>query len=545
MKFIRRHDLTPHTRIEMVRLAWLNQGIYGKMTQIAQEYHISRTWLSQLIWAANLQLETLFSEQKPHAQDSQILFEPLILLLRLEGKCSLPSLSSILKYFQYQPNSVGYLSECFQHYGAALPSTLAMVERTVVFYLSDEIFARHQPILVTIEAQSTAILKIQLASDRSAETWKAHFDALGDHRFHSIGMASDRGLGLMAGYHAACPDARWVCDRFHEFQDLFDRRRQLERKAYAAIAKEDEAAHMFHHAKSEANLAKRLQHYERAHHACEHAMARYDQLDLLLHLLRDALHLCSPWGRLRTVAGVRAELTLLLSLIAEIDDAVLPKLLHTLHAHLDDILVPFEQAESLHIALLDLVPQQILDALVLAWHHAHLSYQSSAKQKRYHQHESQQWLAFAEGLLEHQFTPLQAVVFEKLDAIVQASSLVELVNSFIRPYLNSSKGQITQETLNLIMFYHNHRRYKSGKRQGKAPIELLTGEALKADWVALLLQHTQEPSPCPSLIPSAPLTLVPPGHEHTTSSQTPPGQVLLEPSTESAIPWSPMDAEAA
>ena len=106
---------TPHTRIEMVRLAWLNQGIYGKMTQIAQEYQISRTWLYQLIWAANLQLETLFGDQKPHAQESPILFEPFILLLRLEGKCSLPSLASILKYFHYQPNSVGYLSECFQH----------------------------------------------------------------------------------------------------------------------------------------------------------------------------------------------------------------------------------------------------------------------------------------------------------------------------------------------------------------------------------------------------------------------------------------------
>ena len=337
MQFIRRHDLTPHTRIAMVRLAWLNQGIYGKMTQIAQEYHISRTWLDQLIWAANLQLETLFGEQKPRAQDSHILFEPFILLLRLEGKCSLPSLSSILQSFQYQPNSVGYLSECFQHYGAALPSTLAMAERTVVFYLSDEIFARHQPILVTIEAPSTAMLKIPLASDRSAETWKAHFDDLGEHRFHSIGMAADRGLGLMAGYHAACPDARWVCDRFHEFQDLCDRRRQWERKAYAAIAKEDEAARTFHNAKSEAHLAKRLQHYERAHLACEHAMAQYAQLDLLLPLLRDALHLCSPWGRLRTVAGVRAALTLLLDLMAEIDEAVLPKLLHTLRAHLDEI----------------------------------------------------------------------------------------------------------------------------------------------------------------------------------------------------------------
>jgi hypothetical protein len=327
MKFIRRSDLEPQTRIDIVRRAWQGQGIYGKMTQLAREYHISRTFLYQMTWAAHHQLEILFSDSKDLVQDPQPLLEPLMLLLRLEGTCSIPSLSSILTYFQYQPNSVGYLSECFQTYGRALPSTLSMTESKVVFYLSDEIFARHQPILVTIEAQSTAILKIQLASDRSAQTWKAHFEDLGAHRFHSIGMASDRGVGLVAGYHAACQDARWVCDRFHEFQDLFGRRQQLERKAYAAIAKEAEAATTFHNAKSEAHLRKRLQRYEQAHHACEHAMARYDQLDLLLHLLRDALHLCSPCGRLRTAQGVRSELTSLLSLIAEIEDAVLPKLL--------------------------------------------------------------------------------------------------------------------------------------------------------------------------------------------------------------------------
>src|SRR5712691_4901530 len=205
----------------MVRRAWLYQGIYGKMTHIAQEYHISRTFLSQLMWAANLQLETLFSDQKPQVQDFQPLFEPFILLLRLEGTCSIPSLSSILKYFQYQPNAVGYLSACFQHDGAALPSTLAMAERTEVLYLRDEIFARHQPILVTMEAQSTAILKMQLASDRSAQTWEAHFEDLGEHRFHSIGMASDRGVGLVAGSDAACQGARWVFALFHPFQDLF------------------------------------------------------------------------------------------------------------------------------------------------------------------------------------------------------------------------------------------------------------------------------------------------------------------------------------
>jgi len=545
MKFIRRHDLTPPTRIDIVRLAWLNQGIYGKMTQIAQDYHISRTWLYQLIGAAHLQLETLFSAHKPCGEPPSPLLDPFILLLRLEGKCSIPSISSILKYCQYQPNSVGYLSECFHNYGAALPSTLSMAEHTVVFYLSDEIFARHQPILVTIEAQSTAILKIQLASERSAETWQAHFDDLGHHHFHSIGMASDRGRGLVAGYHAACQDARWVCDRFHEFRDLFDRRRQLERKAYAAIAKEDEATKTFHNAKSEAHLHKRLQHYEHAHHACEQAIARYDQLDLLLHLLHDALHLCSPFARLRTIAGVRSELMLLFSLIEEIDDALLPKLLQPIRSHLDDILAPFGQAEATHAELLGLLSQQSLDALVLAWHHEHLSYQSAPKQKRYHQHESQQWLNFAEGLLANQFELLKVVVFEKLDAIVQASSLVELVNSFIRPYLNSSKGQITQETLNLIMFYHNHRRYKSGKRQGKAPIELLTGEALEVDWIELLIQHTQGTSPDHSLTSSSPLALVSHDDEPTMSSQMPPGLEALASSMEAALSWSPMDAEAA
>ena len=83
MKFIRRHDLTPQTRIEMVKHVWLHQGIYGKMAQIAQDYQISRTFLYQLIWAANLQLETLFSDQQPHVQDPQPLFEPFILLIAL------------------------------------------------------------------------------------------------------------------------------------------------------------------------------------------------------------------------------------------------------------------------------------------------------------------------------------------------------------------------------------------------------------------------------------------------------------------------------
>ncbi|MEE8303710.1 MAG: hypothetical protein V3S24_14890, partial [Candidatus Tectomicrobia bacterium] len=150
-----------------------------------------------------------------------------------------------------------------KRYGRSVPSTLSMAEKKMVLYLSDAIFAIGAPLLVTLEAQSTAILKIELASDRSAQTWQTHFEDLGNHLFHSIGMASDRGAGLMAGYQAACQDGRWVCDQFHAFHDLLHRCQQLERKAYGAIAKEHEAAAIFHNAKSESNLQKRLEQYDR------------------------------------------------------------------------------------------------------------------------------------------------------------------------------------------------------------------------------------------------------------------------------------------
>ena len=60
-------------------LAWLHHGVYGKMTQIAKAYGISRTLLYQLLLAATIQLEVLFSEQH-RGQSPAASLEPLALL---------------------------------------------------------------------------------------------------------------------------------------------------------------------------------------------------------------------------------------------------------------------------------------------------------------------------------------------------------------------------------------------------------------------------------------------------------------------------------
>src|SRR5687768_18508498 len=109
--------------------------------------------------------------------------------------------------------------------------------------------------------------------------------------------------------------------------------------------------------------------------------------------------------RLKSVYSEWAELLLLiLNLIEEeINDEKLPKLLKPIRSHMDDMLVPFRQVERIHTELLELMPEQIVDALVLSWHHDHLSYQSHGKKRHYHQRECDYWLNFSEGLLDERF----------------------------------------------------------------------------------------------------------------------------------------------
>ena len=77
MQCIRRPDVTPQTRIHMVMLAWLHQGVYGKMTQVAKAYRIARILLSQLLVAATLQLAVLCSEDQPQGHHPSSPFDHL------------------------------------------------------------------------------------------------------------------------------------------------------------------------------------------------------------------------------------------------------------------------------------------------------------------------------------------------------------------------------------------------------------------------------------------------------------------------------------
>ncbi len=184
---------------------------------------------------------------------------------------------------------------------------------------------------------------------------------------------------------------------------------------------------------------------------------------------------------------------------------------------------------------------------MLAWHHAHGCYQSGAKPQRGHQQERECCLACADGLLGDAFAPLNVLVFDKLDAMVRASSLGEMVHALMRPSLKSCQGQIPPETFNLIMFSHNHRRDKSGKRQGKAPRELLTGQPLEAPGWALLLQQitTEQGVTSGALLARPPLPLGMHNDGETEQQAMAPGQAIVDLTDASANHCRQKDSAAA
>jgi len=489
MKFIRRKDLDTQTRLNIITEGLSSKGTYGSMTRLALQNNISRTFLYQLMGAALICLTKMLNLESRNTPSHFIPIESFIVLLRLEGKCSISSISEILTALNYPSNSTGMISQLLSKYGKILPETLSSSGEHQVVYLCDEIFALGCPILITIEPKSTAILKIELAPNRSAKSWQNHYEQLKLNQFIAKALVSDRGKGITGGYESVYPQLPWYSDHFHEFRGLFKLFHKFEKQAYAAIDYEHDRLCKFDNACSESNLEKRLEQYEQAAQVCSELIDLHQQFEESLSMLIPSLYFFNNEGQPNYRQTVKDDILTIMGWLEELQNMQINEQTITIRKHIDNIINCYQQVEDIYQNLSIKLDSQPLNYLCLAWQHQHLANQTTGKSKHYHQDELHFWLNCAEPLLDNKAEVTIKQVFDSLDEMVRSSSLIEMVNSLIRPYLNSCKGQITQETLNLVMFFHNHRPYKTGKRKGEAPIEILTQTKLDKHWTESLFDE--------------------------------------------------------
>jgi len=488
-KFIRRADLTPLTRLHIAftALTTIEFGVWGKITELSRKFMISRMFVYML--AATLKQTTpiIFGDNQHRGIviEKRLPYE-YMMSLRLEGRCSIGAISTIMKRFGIEDSSFGTISQHLKYFGGLLPSTLiAKNEAQFVIFLSDELFSKSVPILVTVDPISSAILRIELAESRKAEDWKKHWKCLEDNGYHAIYLVSDEGKGICTAHEEALVDIIRQPDTYHaiahqlgQYVDI------LEKAAYKAIKAEYDRCDKLNSAKSDKIIDKRNDEYKKAKKIANEAIELYDNYHFLYVCLIEELKIFDDKGNLRDRMKAEANITSGLDLIETLRNENITKAVNKVRRTMPDLLNYFDIAKSILADLTTLsIDQEALRALCLAWQCRKGAIKSKkTKAQQYYSMMEKFYLEVAADYLQEDYDSIRLQVNAKLDQIVQSSSLVECINSIIRPYLNNSKNQVTQETLNLIMHYHNHRRYLDGKRKEKTPMEILTGKKQEKDW---------------------------------------------------------------
>ena len=349
MAFQRNH-VSDADRLAIGLQVFLYKSMYGLITDLARKYVVSRWFIYycyfQFLLLLDLQKETResFTPQYGWCQN----LEEQVLSLYLDTEASISGIKRCLKNQFGQEVSVGRISEILNEYGSYLESGERVGVR--VKFISDEIFIG-RPILVTVEPLSGDILGLELCDSRDKETWGACWLELVDNESGQIErIIADQAKGLVGGIELLFDESQKIyqSDLFHVLMRLVAGIWRAERKAYAALGKEDEAAAKFERAKSEGVLRKRLETYETAQAKAEKWMRYYDESMYLFRELQEVLRMVDQKsGELRRKADVVAELEAILELLdSEIDDENIQKGARYIRDHQDTLLHYFDEVEA-------------------------------------------------------------------------------------------------------------------------------------------------------------------------------------------------------
>ena len=501
IKFMRRPDLTFSKRlyIAATALSAMHNHQWGVITSMAKQFVVSRTYIYILAATLTETDSLLFGTTFQHTESRLAAFH-YMLSLRLEGRCSIEAISTIMKRFEIKLDSTGSISEYLTYFGSLLPNTLSTNNNEIqlAVFLSDEIFSKNIPILVTVEPISSAILKIELADSRKAEDWKNHWKCIEENGYFAAYLVCDEGKGLCTAQKEALSDVIRQPDTYHAIAHRLGMWvNSLESAAYSAIEMEDERYKKLDSAKSDKVINKRIDQYEAAKKLADEKIELYEEFNSLYIAILEELKIFDKNGNLRDRKESEKNIEEYLSLIEILNHTKITKAVKKISNTIPELLNYFEVAKSIVTDLKALpIDLEAFQALCLAWQWKKGKIKAKKiKAKHFCAANEQDCLEYAVGYLQEDYDDVKEQIYKELNKIVQSSALVECINSIIRPYLNTSKNHIAQKTLNLIMFYHNHRRYVDGERKGKSPIEILTRKEQEKDWIELLFDVVKEKDP--------------------------------------------------
>jgi hypothetical protein len=357
--------------------------------------------------------------------------------------------------------------------------------------VADELFSQGKPNLLLADPDSLFIFRLVRSEQCDGTTW-GYYLLEAAERLVSTGiprLASDAGRGLCKGVsESLVVEEHQPLQRHHVLRLLWRTDSQLERKAYAAIAREYEREEMFLKASTTKRIKKNWRKYQTAREAAEQMIDDYDTYHRAAEEVAEALEFIDPQtGSVRTESQVRPRLEAVLGKMERINHWAAKQAVSCLRNQMCGLLSYLWKLQQEFIAWSETLGESALKMVCRWWRLARdlsckrLAY---ACQKVLQDACAKAWEQVVSCLQDRTEEVAQAIS-HWLDNVLRGSSLAEAINSLLRPILNARK-HLKIGCLDLFVARHNTRPFRQGKRAGKSPAQLADITLPSDDWLTLI-----------------------------------------------------------
>ena len=490
--FTRRKDLTFQKRF-LIAYIVLFQYSWGTITLLSDKYNVSRQFIYDNTKYFSIFLKPEELKPKKTSKEEAAIF---MLTARMESRSSISGTSNLMKHLDLPYNSIGSISEMLTKIGKDIGSNLNIesLDGFTFSICSDEIFAKQKPILITLCPISLLILKIELSDNRKEETWVSHFQGIKKQNLSLSQITNDEGVGMKSAVNQELSDIERQSDTFHAvahrlgvFVDRFFK------IAYKKLDLLQHFETQFDKAKTDNTRIKYMEKAISLYEEADKAVELYENFEIIYHWLLESFQVFNKTGKLKEEKNVRLDFDIALEYLKELNNKEINKEIKSIENCKSDLFTFYKTAKEKVDLLTQTIDIKILNLLCLSWQVNKNRIKTKNKHRKNKLKRREKYiLTQVEKLIGSQeYEKNKEIVYLTLNYIIQSSAAVECINSILRYYLNSSNNKVTQEFLNLFMFYHNHRRFKNGERKGKTPMEIATNSVQKMDWKELLLQKVK------------------------------------------------------
>lgn len=495
MTTLHRTPLTLAEKIDCAARVLATGDRHGTISDLSREFGISRPTLYEARETATVVLEAHFKKSEPegkliHVVVDEAQLRRAIVALRAMSPNSLRSIEDMLPiiYPGVTPSfgkiqSITSLAEA----GAAKfngQADLANIEAGAL----DEMFSQGEPVLAGVDLESGYLFGLSLRASRSGADWA---DVLEIGKAQGLDLSvvvKDAGAGIDAGVRKAFPGAERRDDCFHALYEMNKVQRQLEQKAYGAIALEHEQEKKLSaiRAKDKPERVEQKRKLATASKECIKAIERYERFAAAKMKAHEAMeYIDVNAGTLRTGEQTRSMLESAADEMQSIDCWKSKKVARYIRNRAPGLSLAIA---DLHTRLQALFPVYTSDAVCLACLILYLVGIARKHSGPFPLNDQARLLLGAFSLLRDLLGEKTDELLEAIEALLEkhhrASSAIEGFNAALRPHLYVHKG-VTQNFLDLFRACYNLRTRRSGRHKGISAHQALIGSPVN-DWLSLI-----------------------------------------------------------